>query len=144
MSRDHDPSLNTDYLHHYVKKDMPISPEVASTSIAIATAISLAVVLKSAEGRGNLESKIEKQMRLDSDVTGSKPVTEILEINFNVRASKILDVQIFLLSKRRVQFEQKTEFDAVDNGINQYGTDQPPKYVNNTHLSLRAGKFNMG
>lgn len=84
-------------------------------------------------------------MRLNSDVTGSKPVTESLEINFNFRASKILDVQIFLVSKRRVQFEQKIEFDAVDNGINQYGTDQPPKYVNNTHLkSLRAGKFNMG
>ncbi|KAK1361413.1 hypothetical protein POM88_045887 [Heracleum sosnowskyi] len=62
------------------------------------------------EGRGDLESKIKKQMRLNSNVTGSKPVTEILEINFNVHASKILDVQIFLLSKRRVQFEQTIEF----------------------------------
>ncbi|KAL8150310.1 hypothetical protein V2J09_020118 [Rumex salicifolius] len=33
--------------------------------------------------------------------------------------------------------------DAVDNGINQYDTDQPPKYVNNTHLSLRVGRLNL-
>ncbi|VFQ82434.1 unnamed protein product [Cuscuta campestris] len=33
--------------------------------------------------------------------------------------------------------------DAVDNGINQYDTDQPPKYVNNTHLSSRIGRFNL-
>ncbi|XP_058729212.1 MYG1 protein C694.04c [Vicia villosa] len=33
--------------------------------------------------------------------------------------------------------------DAVDNGINQYDTDQPPKYVNNTHLSSRVGRFNL-
>ncbi|KAM7278157.1 hypothetical protein ACFE04_005291 [Oxalis oulophora] len=33
--------------------------------------------------------------------------------------------------------------DAVDNGINQYDTDKPPKYVNNTHLSSRVGRFNL-
>ncbi|KAK4423122.1 hypothetical protein Salat_1894800 [Sesamum alatum] len=33
--------------------------------------------------------------------------------------------------------------DAVDNGINQYDTDQPPRYVNNTHLSSRVGKLNL-
>lgn len=33
--------------------------------------------------------------------------------------------------------------DAIDNGINQYDTDQPPKYVNNTHLSSRVGRFNL-
>lgn len=33
--------------------------------------------------------------------------------------------------------------DAIDNGINQYDTDQPPKYVNNTHLSSRVGKLNL-
>ncbi|XP_057862047.2 uncharacterized protein LOC131070499 isoform X2 [Cryptomeria japonica] len=33
--------------------------------------------------------------------------------------------------------------DAVDNGINQYDTDQPPKYVNSTHLSSRAGRLNL-
>ncbi|KAI3812838.1 hypothetical protein L1987_17550 [Smallanthus sonchifolius] len=33
--------------------------------------------------------------------------------------------------------------DAIDNGINQYDTDQPPRYVNNTHLSSRVGKFNL-
>lgn len=33
--------------------------------------------------------------------------------------------------------------DAVDNGINQYDTDQPPKYVNNTHLSSRVGHLNL-
>ncbi|KAI3787547.1 hypothetical protein L1987_42096 [Smallanthus sonchifolius] len=33
--------------------------------------------------------------------------------------------------------------DAIDNGINRYDIDQPPKYVNNTHLSSRVGKFNL-
>ncbi|XP_055834724.1 uncharacterized protein LOC129903244 [Solanum dulcamara] len=33
--------------------------------------------------------------------------------------------------------------DAIDNGINQYDTDQPPRYVNNTHLSPRVGKLNL-
>ncbi|KAL6894584.1 hypothetical protein ACP4OV_008682 [Aristida adscensionis] len=32
--------------------------------------------------------------------------------------------------------------DAIDNGINQYDTDHPPKYVNNTHLSSRVGRLN--
>lgn len=32
--------------------------------------------------------------------------------------------------------------DAIDNGINQYDTELPPKYVNNTHLSSRVGRFN--
>ena len=33
--------------------------------------------------------------------------------------------------------------DAIDNGINQFDTDQPPKYVNNTHLSSRVGRLNL-
>ncbi|XP_024017577.1 UPF0160 protein isoform X1 [Morus notabilis] len=33
--------------------------------------------------------------------------------------------------------------DAVDNGINQYDIDKPPRYVNNTHLSSRVGRFNL-
>ncbi|KAL5732023.1 hypothetical protein ACHQM5_004689 [Ranunculus cassubicifolius] len=33
--------------------------------------------------------------------------------------------------------------DAIDNGINQYDTDLPPRYVNNTNLSSRVGKFNL-
>lgn len=33
--------------------------------------------------------------------------------------------------------------DAIDNGINQYDTDQPPKYVNSTHLSSRVGRLNL-
>lgn len=32
--------------------------------------------------------------------------------------------------------------DAIDNGINQYDTDQPPKYVNNTILSSRVARLN--
>jgi len=31
----------------------------------------------------------------------------------------------------------------VDNGINRYDTDQPPRYVNNTHLSPRVGRLNL-
>ncbi|GMH26737.1 hypothetical protein Nepgr_028580 [Nepenthes gracilis] len=33
--------------------------------------------------------------------------------------------------------------DAIDNGINQYDTEQPPRYVNNTHLSARVGRLNL-
>ncbi|KAG5539419.1 hypothetical protein RHGRI_019828 [Rhododendron griersonianum] len=33
--------------------------------------------------------------------------------------------------------------DAVDNGINQFDTEQPPRYVNNTHLSSRVGRLNL-
>ncbi|KAF3434203.1 hypothetical protein FNV43_RR25306 [Rhamnella rubrinervis] len=33
--------------------------------------------------------------------------------------------------------------DAIDNGINQYDTDQPARYVNNTHLSARVGRLNL-
>lgn len=33
--------------------------------------------------------------------------------------------------------------DAVDNGINQFDTDKPPRYVNNTHLSSRVGRLNL-
>eukprot|EP00850_Spirogloea_muscicola_P025235 SM002513S08702 [mRNA] locus=s2513:2:1704:- [translate_table: standard] len=34
--------------------------------------------------------------------------------------------------------------DAVDNGINQYDTEAPPRYANNTHLSARVGRLNPG
>ncbi|KAK1307209.1 hypothetical protein QJS10_CPA10g00622 [Acorus calamus] len=33
--------------------------------------------------------------------------------------------------------------DAIDNGINQFDTDKPPKYVNNTTLSSRVGRLNL-
>ncbi|KAJ8768415.1 hypothetical protein K2173_021568 [Erythroxylum novogranatense] len=33
--------------------------------------------------------------------------------------------------------------DAIDNGINQYDTDQPARYVNNTNLSSRVGRLNL-
>ncbi|KAF6136214.1 hypothetical protein GIB67_036892 [Kingdonia uniflora] len=33
--------------------------------------------------------------------------------------------------------------DAVDNGVNRYDTDLPPRYVNNTHLSSRVGRLNL-
>ena len=32
--------------------------------------------------------------------------------------------------------------DAIDNGVNQFDTDQPAKYSNNTHLSARVGRLN--
>ncbi|KAL4297198.1 hypothetical protein GQ457_12G000560 [Hibiscus cannabinus] len=34
--------------------------------------------------------------------------------------------------------------DAVDNGINQFDTDKPPRFVNNTDLSSRVGRLNLG
>ncbi|KAJ4841241.1 hypothetical protein Tsubulata_022378 [Turnera subulata] len=33
--------------------------------------------------------------------------------------------------------------DAIDNGVNPYDTDQPPRYVNNTSLSHRIGRLNL-
>ncbi|XP_026425829.1 UPF0160 protein-like [Papaver somniferum] len=33
--------------------------------------------------------------------------------------------------------------DAIDNGINRYDTDLPPRYVNNTGLSARVGRLNL-
>lgn len=33
--------------------------------------------------------------------------------------------------------------DAIDNGIHQYDTDQPPRYVNNTSLGHRIGRLNL-
>ncbi len=32
--------------------------------------------------------------------------------------------------------------DAIDNGVNQYESSQPPGYINNTHLSSRVGNLN--
>lgn len=32
--------------------------------------------------------------------------------------------------------------DAIDNGVNQWDSEGPPKYVNNTHLSARVGRLN--
>ncbi|XP_020247637.1 UPF0160 protein MYG1, mitochondrial-like [Asparagus officinalis] len=33
--------------------------------------------------------------------------------------------------------------DAIDNGVNQYDTDQPPRYVSKTNLSSRVGRLNL-
>ncbi|XP_039058934.1 MYG1 protein-like [Hibiscus syriacus] len=33
--------------------------------------------------------------------------------------------------------------DAIDNGINQFDTDKPPRYVNNTDLSSSVGRLNL-
>ncbi|XP_027085036.2 uncharacterized protein [Coffea arabica] len=51
-----------------------------------------------------------------------------------------LDVQRLFLAVYKSFMEA---IDAIDNGINQYDTDQPPKYVNNTHLSSRVGRLNL-
>lgn len=32
--------------------------------------------------------------------------------------------------------------DGIDNGINLYDTDKPPRYSNDTHLSARVGRLN--
>ncbi|MCL7044439.1 hypothetical protein MKW94_005421, partial [Papaver nudicaule] len=41
-------------------------------------------------------------------------------------------------------FEQyRFAIDAIDNGINKYDTDLPPRYVNNTGLSSRVGRLNL-
>ncbi|CAH9124943.1 unnamed protein product [Cuscuta epithymum] len=50
------------------------------------------------------------------------------------------DVQRLFLAVYRSFMEA---IDAIDNGVNQYDTDQPPKYVNNTHLSSRVGRINL-
>ncbi|KAM7523637.1 hypothetical protein LguiA_013539 [Lonicera macranthoides] len=65
------------------------------------------------EGGGNLEAQIEtllnveKQMRLNGDVAGTKKAaTDILKLCFDARAWKTLNDQIVLLSKRRGQLKQ--------------------------------------
>ena len=32
--------------------------------------------------------------------------------------------------------------DAIDNGVNQWESDAPPRYQNHTHLSARVGNLN--
>lgn len=50
------------------------------------------------------------------------------------------DVQRLYLAVYRSFVEA---IDAIDNGISQYDTDQPPKYVNSTSLSTRVGRLNL-
>ncbi|KAH9774943.1 metal-dependent protein hydrolase [Citrus sinensis] len=50
-------------------------------------------------------------------------------------------VQVFYLFSGSSSLFQA--IDAIDNGINQYDTDKPPRYVNNTNLSSRVGKLNL-
>ncbi|MQL92610.1 hypothetical protein Taro_025242 [Colocasia esculenta] len=45
--------------------------------------------------------------------------------------------------ERDPRYFSEVAIDAIDNGINQYETDQPPKYVNNTGLSSRVGRLNL-
>ncbi|KAF9685980.1 hypothetical protein SADUNF_Sadunf03G0111000 [Salix dunnii] len=52
-------------------------------------------------------------------------------------------VTFFALSFKNTLFYSPQAIDAIDNGINQYDIDRPPKYVNNTHLSSRVGKLNL-
>jgi uncharacterized UPF0160 family protein len=33
--------------------------------------------------------------------------------------------------------------DAIDNGINQYDVNDPPRYIDNTNLSARVGQLNL-
>lgn len=47
------------------------------------------------------------------------------------------------ISKPNTIADCEQAIDAVDNGINQYDTDQSPRYVNNTHLSSRVGRLNL-
>lgn len=65
------------------------------------------------EVAGDLEAKIEsllnveKKMRLDNDVAGTKKaVTDILQLCYEAKAWKTLNDQIVLLSKRRGQLKQ--------------------------------------
>ncbi|KAK9131639.1 hypothetical protein Scep_011167 [Stephania cephalantha] len=50
------------------------------------------------------------------------------------------DVQLLFLAIYKSFMEA---IDAIDNGINKYDTDLPPRYVNNTNLSSRVGKLNL-
>ncbi|KAF2293138.1 hypothetical protein GH714_037844 [Hevea brasiliensis] len=69
--------------------------------------------MENQEGKANLESAIEqlqnveKQMRLASDVAGTKKaVTDILQLCFEAKDWKMLNDQIVLLSKKRGQLKQ--------------------------------------
>lgn len=49
------------------------------------------------------------------------------------------DVQVMYLQVYKSFMEA---IDAIDNGVNQFESNEPPKYVNNTHLSARVGNLN--
>ncbi|KAJ0766950.1 putative 26S Proteasome non-ATPase regulatory subunit 12/COP9 signalosome complex subunit 4 [Helianthus annuus] len=69
------------------------------------------------ESGGSLDSQIEsllnveKQMRLNGDVAGTKKAAiDILQLCFEARAWKTLNDQIVVLSKRRGQLKQVVFF----------------------------------
>nr|ABD63078.1 MYG1 protein, related [Asparagus officinalis] len=47
------------------------------------------------------------------------------------------------MNKKACKFLVKLAIDAIDNGVNQYDTDQPPRYVSKTNLSSRVGRLNL-
>ncbi|KAG6791546.1 hypothetical protein POTOM_000669 [Populus tomentosa] len=56
---------------------------------------------------------------------------------------KIPAVRFVVFPFKNTLFYLLQATDAIDNGINQYDMDQPPRYVNSTHLSSRVGKLNL-
>ncbi|KAF8047222.1 hypothetical protein N665_3141s0002 [Sinapis alba] len=80
---------------------------------------------------------------LDMDSTPNSAVLhfgkEIIAKELNVDQDHPDVLRLFLA----VYKSYMEAIDAVDNGINQYDTDKPPRYVNNTHLSSRIGRLNL-
>ncbi|KAG5529230.1 hypothetical protein RHGRI_029805 [Rhododendron griersonianum] len=102
------------------------------------------------EVAGDLEAKIEsllnveKKMRLDNDVAGTKKaVTDILQLCYEAKAWKTLNDQIVLLSKRRGQLKQAVT--AMVQQAMQY-IDETPDVESKVELikalnSVSAGKI---
>jgi uncharacterized UPF0160 family protein len=57
-------------------------------------------------------------------------------MNLNISSPEV-DIVYLTLYKNFME-----AIDAIDNGVNQWDGDAPPKYLNNTHLSARVGSLN--
>lgn len=79
-----------------------------------------------------------------SDIFQIEDANKESDFNFDVGDCGLvielfIDCDVFKVT-RCIQLQA---VDAIDNGIHQYDTDQPPRYVNNTSLSYRIGRLNL-
>ncbi|WZZ44545.1 hypothetical protein YC2023_040804 [Brassica napus] len=89
---------------------------------------------------------IAKELQLDQKHTDVqrlflavyKNFIEVIFLAFERDWQILLSSSISGLTKKDI-----AAVDAIDNGIHQYDTDQPPRYVNNTSLAHRIGRLNL-
>ncbi|PKU68157.1 hypothetical protein MA16_Dca012826 [Dendrobium catenatum] len=75
-----------------------------------------------------------------------KGFNEVFGHGFNTKLSSAgLVYKHYGIISKELQLDETHQdaIDAIDNGISRYDTDQPPRYLNNTHLSARIGRLNL-